>query len=59
MSRGGRARDLLSSSEPGLGGGEFEQRAPQAHHEFLLSINVPENQVLKIRKWASGLSHAK
>ncbi len=29
---------------------EFEQQAPEAHHEFLLSIGIPEREALVIRK---------
>jgi len=28
---------------------EFESRAPQAHHTFLLSLGIPEDEALKIR----------
>ncbi len=31
---------------------EFEQRAPQSHHEFLLSLGIPEKEVLLIRQWS-------
>jgi MerR family transcriptional regulator, thiopeptide resistance regulator len=33
---------------------EFEQRAPHAHHEFLLSLGILEDEALRIRKWAQG-----
>ncbi len=33
---------------------EFELRAPKAHHEFLLSLGIPENEVMEIRKWCVG-----
>jgi MerR family transcriptional regulator, thiopeptide resistance regulator len=28
---------------------EFERRAPEAHHEFLLSLGIPPDEVAKIR----------
>lgn len=31
---------------------EFERRAPEAHHQFLLSLGIPEEEVLLIRKWS-------
>lgn len=31
---------------------EFEQRAPEAHQEFLLSLGIPEGEALEIRKWS-------
>ena len=31
---------------------EFEHRAPQAHHEFLLSIGIPKNEIEQIRRWS-------
>ncbi len=31
---------------------EFEQRAPEAHREFLLSLGIPEGETLEIRKWS-------
>lgn len=31
---------------------ELEQRAPHAHHEFLLSLGIPEDEALRIRQWA-------
>ena len=33
---------------------EFETRAPNAHHAFLLSLGIPESEALQIRRW-SGL----
>jgi MerR family transcriptional regulator, thiopeptide resistance regulator len=33
---------------------EFEQRAPEAHHEFLLSLGIPEGEAQEIRKWSRG-----
>jgi DNA-binding transcriptional MerR regulator len=32
----------------------FERRAPQAHHEFLVSLGIPENEILDIRDWSRG-----
>jgi hypothetical protein len=32
---------------------EFERRAPEAHHAFLLSLSIVEKQVLLIRKWSA------
>ncbi len=29
---------------------EFEARAPKAHHEFLLSLGIPEEEAQFIRK---------
>lgn len=31
---------------------QFERRAPTAHHEFLLSLGIPEKEVLRIREWS-------
>lgn len=31
---------------------EFEERAPEAHHEFLLSLGIPEGEVVEIRNWS-------
>lgn len=31
---------------------EFEQRAPQAHHTFLLSLGISEEEAAKIREYA-------
>lgn len=33
---------------------EFESRAPEAHHEFLLSLGIPEKEALEIREWSAG-----
>jgi DNA-binding transcriptional MerR regulator len=30
----------------------FERRAPQAHHEFLVSLGIPENEIIDIRDWS-------
>lgn len=32
---------------------EFERRAPEAHHEFLLSLSIPDKEVRLIRKWSA------
>jgi DNA-binding transcriptional MerR regulator len=37
---------------------EFEQRAPEGHWEFLLSLGIPEGEALEIRNW-SRLTAAK
>ncbi|MCE5333344.1 MAG: MerR family transcriptional regulator [Desulfobacteraceae bacterium] len=37
---------------------EFEHRAPEAHHEFLLSLGIPEDEALAIRQWARKLNPA-
>jgi hypothetical protein len=29
---------------------EFEKRAPEAHHEFLMSLGIPENEAAQIRE---------
>jgi MerR family transcriptional regulator, thiopeptide resistance regulator len=33
---------------------EFERRAPEAHHNFLLSLGIPEQEALRIRSWSAG-----
>ena len=33
---------------------EFERRAPDAHHEFLLSLGIPKDEVGRIRRWSQG-----
>ena len=38
---------------------EFEQRAPQAHQEFLLSLGIPEKEALRIREWSRKSSRVK
>jgi len=35
---------------------EFERRAPQAHHAFLLSLGIGEQEALSIRKRSAGES---
>lgn len=32
---------------------EFEARAPEAHHEFLLSLGISEKEAIKIRSWSA------
>jgi MerR family transcriptional regulator, thiopeptide resistance regulator len=32
---------------------EFERRAPQAHHNFLLSLGIAEPEALRIRAWSA------
>ncbi len=32
---------------------EFERRAPVSHHEFLLSLGIPEDEIRKIREWSA------
>lgn len=36
---------------------EFERREPAAHHTFLLSLGISEQEALAIRKWSAELSH--
>lgn len=31
---------------------EFEHRAPEAHHKFLLSLGIPEKEAQMIRQWS-------
>lgn len=31
---------------------EFERRAPESHHEFLLSLGISEEEALLIRQWS-------
>ena len=33
---------------------EFERRAPEAHHEFLLSLGIPESEATRIRNLSRG-----
>ncbi len=33
--------------------GEFEERAPEAHHDFLISLGIPENEAQDIREWSA------
>jgi len=39
--------------------GEFEERAPEAHHDFLRSLGIPENEALEIRKWSAKLKKSR
>ncbi len=32
---------------------EFERRAPEAHHQFLLTLGISEDEALFIRKWSA------
>ena len=32
---------------------EFERRAPERHHDFLIQLGIPENEVQQIRKLSS------
>jgi DNA-binding transcriptional MerR regulator len=32
---------------------EFERRAPAAHHEFLISLGIPETEAAQIRAWSA------
>ena len=32
---------------------EFERRAPQAHHEFLVSLGISQQETLAIRQWSA------
>ena len=31
---------------------EFESRAPEAHHSFLISLGIPEEEALRVRQWS-------
>jgi DNA-binding transcriptional MerR regulator len=33
---------------------EFERRAPDAHHRFLISLGIKEQEALLIRKWSAA-----
>lgn len=35
---------------------EFEHRAPEAHHAFLLSLGIPEKEAWMIRQWSRKLN---
>jgi MerR family transcriptional regulator, thiopeptide resistance regulator len=35
---------------------EFERRAPEAHNEFLGSLGIPQEEVVRIRRWSRGKS---
>ncbi len=34
---------------------EFERRAPDAHHDFLLSLGISESEAMQIREWSRGI----
>lgn len=34
---------------------EFERRAPDEHHEFLISLGIAEKEVAEIRKWSAAM----
>jgi DNA-binding transcriptional MerR regulator len=36
--------------------GEFERRSPNAHHQFLVLLNIEEEEIVKIRKWSTHIS---
>jgi DNA-binding transcriptional MerR regulator len=38
---------------------EFERRAPDGHQEFLLSLGIPEDEVVRIRRFSRGEVKAK
>ena len=42
----------VSDEDMGRWHTEFEKRNPQAHHDFLLSLGIPESEAAKIRLWA-------
>ncbi len=33
---------------------EFERRSPKAHKEFLMSLGIPKNEVMKMQEWSGG-----
>ncbi len=35
---------------------EFERRAPEAHHRFLISLGIPESEIIRIRKLSAAVS---
>jgi MerR family transcriptional regulator, thiopeptide resistance regulator len=37
---------------------EFERRAPDAHHDFLLSLGISEPEAIKIREWSRSICPA-
>lgn len=43
----------MSNEAMGRWHAEFERRAPQAHHDFLLSLGIPEAEVRRIRDWSA------
>ena len=38
---------------------EFERRAPRAHHEFLVSLGIPEKEIQMIRNWSAKAASSK
>ncbi|MBJ6801319.1 MerR family transcriptional regulator [Geomonas propionica] len=38
---------------------EFERRAPQAHHTFLLGLGIPEQEAQVIREWSAAAAPAR
>ncbi len=42
----------MNESSMAMWHAEFERRAPEAHHEFLLSLGIPENEARQIRDWS-------
>ncbi len=36
---------------------EFENRASEAHYEFLLSLGIPESEARDIQKWSRGIKN--
>lgn len=38
---------------------EFERRAPQAHHNFLLSLGIAETEAQRIRAWSREATRAR
>ncbi len=43
----------MSNEAMGRWHAEFERRAPQAHHDFLLSLGIPEAEARRIRAWSA------
>jgi len=37
--------------------GEFERRAPLAHHDFLMSLGIPDKEVQQIRAWSETVKN--
>ena len=33
---------------------EFERRSPKVHKEFLMSLGIPKNEVMKMQEWSGG-----
>ena len=36
---------------------EFERREPEAHHSFLLSLGISENEALQICAWSADIGN--